>query len=120
MGSIRRNMLRWRRKRQKSCFKTIKTVEEFGTYLESPEGKAFLKYHDPAGNETTSEFTSAIVKEGENTHIILYDKQFLEKMKDGRVGQADGTFNARPKLRKVRQLLTVMVRKYNRVSANFF
>lgn len=105
-------MSKWRQDVRVKTTAKVKTLEEFAAFLDTEEGKALLNYDD----NTTRHLTHETVVENGNTHVILYNEEFLNRLQDAKVGHVDGTFKSRPKIHHVRQFLTFMVRVYDKVS----
>lgn len=56
-----------------------------------------------------------IIKVDKKEHLILYDEDFITAVRDSRKWFLDATFAVVPKIRGVRQFLTIMAEKYGKV-----
>lgn len=112
-------MLRARKKMQVQRCNTIKSLEELAEFLKTPEGQDAFK-HDHPENDIEYKLTPSVVTDKNGfSHVILRNEELLEKLEDCEICNLDGTFGSRPNFKDCAQLLTVMVRKFNKVSKLF-
>lgn len=109
---MKNNMNVWRRKVQKRGSGKIESILDYANYFETPQGESLLFYDE----NTNRKLSYKLVKDKNDVHLILYDEQFLEDLKEATVGHADATYQSRPCMKGVKQLLTILVRVYNKVS----
>lgn len=108
-------MNRARRKLKKRRCNKIKSLKDFAAFLSSPEGQNAFEYDHP-DNDLQYKLTHDVVTDSRGfPHVILKNEELLEKLKRGTVSNIDGTFGSRPKFADCSQLLTIMVRKGNKV-----
>lgn len=112
--SERLKMWRARKKTQIRGCRGIRSMDDFVNYLKSDLGKSSLKHED-----SDIELKFEIVKVGGKSNVILRDDSLLKKMNKGEKNHADGTFGCRPNLTGCSQLLTIMVRKYDKVCIHY-
>lgn len=94
----------------------VKSLADFAEFLEKTAGtKDSILGQDDLSGESPN-LTYMVVVENGFTHIILKNDDLLKKLKEGNVSHLDGTFGSRPNLIGCAQLVTLMVRKYDRVS----
>lgn len=105
-------MIRARNKFQIQRSNSVKTLRDFVKFLASPAGKNSLKRSNLDGVELSH--TTVTDKNG-FPHVILRNDKLLEELVDGLVGHLDGTFGSRPNFADCSQLVTLLVKKFDKV-----
>lgn len=104
------------RERSKLLPKTITGLE--GTYKTIKDLVAHLDDHPEDLRVVSKDGTvkclqyELIQTEKKTYHLLLYDPKTMENFTDDDVS-FDGTFDVTPKIKQVKQLLTMMGKKYN-------
>lgn len=90
-------------------------LKQFGEYITSKPDS--LKYTTTDGIDRKIE-ARVLCSSSKSDHVLLYDSELLRKFTPDEIF-VDGTFDARPKIKKCNQLLTVLGIKYNVVSLKY-
>lgn len=95
---------------------TINNVDDYRKMLEI--NKEILPYHLRYDDDFVQkrELKYHLVTVGKQKHLIMYDDDFLFKVRDALKFYMDATFAICPCIPGVKQFLTIMVQKYNTVS----
>ncbi|KAJ8678098.1 hypothetical protein QAD02_013885 [Eretmocerus hayati] len=118
LQKVERQMHRWRSKVRTRGTGKVRTIDDYVTFFETPEGQKLLEY-DPKHNRKLSyKLVTEIVntKKGQKVFkpLALYDEKSLEEHENCTVFQDDATFLSRPKVHGVTQLFTIMARNYDK------
>lgn len=96
---------------------TYKSIWQFAKHMEDhPEDLVSEDVHG-----TKRQLEGKLIKSSSRTyHYLMYDKELMNEFKDGEEIYLDGTFDARPKIGGVGQVLTIMAKKYNVVCQKIY
>ena len=83
------------------------SIKKFGADLLEYSGKIKSIYDRKFSNLEVINFSSS----SKSDHVLLYDKNLVDNFKDGEEMFVDGTFRIRPKVKGVKQILTIMSKK---------
>lgn len=109
-------MRRWRQSQNKTV-KELAITDLTGYAKFIDDNKHILDYDIKYRTETIQrQLTYEILKVGDREHMILYDKDFVDTVRDTTKWLMDATFSILPKLKRVSQFLTIMGIKYGKVS----
>ena len=87
-------------------------LQTFGKFVTSNPDKLSYVTKDGITRKITAKVFNSSSK---SHHVLLYDSELLEKFTNDEIF-VDGTFDARPQIKQVNQLLTILGTKYNTVS----
>lgn len=96
--------------------KGVTTLEDFAQYLEKAGDSNNLVHKSTDPKKQDLKLDHAVVRENGRVHVILIATALLSLLCPGSISHLDATFGSRPLLKKCTQLLTLMVRAYNKVS----
>lgn len=93
---------------------SYKNIFEFAQHVE--EHPETLTYTD--SNNQEKSLKGKLIKSSATGkhHYLLYDPELLDQFEDCET-QVDGTFFSCPKIKGVKQMVTIMAKKYNEVTA---
>lgn len=114
----RPKMNRARKKVQVKGCNSVKNLITFAEFLDTPAGKNALKhsYRKTSESDPKVELSHSIVKDANGfQHVILKNEVLLNKLSYTTSSNIDGTFASRPKFHDCKQLLTILVRAYDKV-----
>lgn len=118
--SLSRKMRRWRQSTNESV-KEINIIDLTGYTKFMEDNKHMLDYDIKYRTETKQRTLQyKIIKAGDREHMLLYDKDFVDAVRDTKKWLMDATFSIVPKLRRVKQFITIMGMKYGKVSFLFY
>lgn len=87
-----------------------KSIWKFAKHMEDHPEDMISK--DAEGNKR--QLKGKLIRSSSKTyHFFMYDEELMNEFNDGEEIYLDGTFDARPKIDGVGQLLTIMAKKYN-------
>lgn len=89
------------------------TLQEFGEYASSNPDKLSYTTRDGVARKIRAEVFRSSSK---SYHVLLYDPELLDKFTVEEIF-VDGTFDARPQIKHLNQLLTILATKFNTVSS---
>lgn len=93
----------------------VKSLKAFAEFLTSTEGKDALK-HQRSDNDLQYELKHSVVTDKFGfCHVILRNEDLMKKLADTEICNVDGTFGSRANFKDCSQLLTIMVRKFEKV-----
>lgn len=117
-AELQRSLQRKRSNAKPQCLSGLKnsykSIWKFAKHCEEhPED---LKLVDEHGKEH-GQLQGKLIKSSSRTyHYLMYDKELMEEFSEGNEVKLDGTFDTRPRVQGVGQLLTIMSKKFNVVS----
>lgn len=113
--SMSRKLRRWRSADdEKENTLKITDLRGFDEFLK--ENRHCLDYHIRYDHEFVNcSLKYEVIKVGDKEHMILYDENFVEAVRDSVRWFMDATFSVVPKLKGVKQFLTIMAEKYGKV-----
>lgn len=115
--SMSRKLRRWRSADDEKENNTVKIIDLRGFDEFLKENRHMLDYHIRYDHELVDcKLSYEVVKVGEKEHMILYDENFVQTVRDSIRWFMDATFSVVPKLKGVKQFLTIMAEKYGKVS----
>ncbi|KAJ8665770.1 hypothetical protein QAD02_007432 [Eretmocerus hayati] len=120
--NVRKNMYYHRRQKQRAWNCKVKDMHQLHEALQTEDAKrSLLILEDIDGLAPTVKFETITVwvenAKGINLpYIIFVDRTFLKLVDGGLIVHIDATFASRMRIHGLRQLLTVMVRAYDKVN----
>lgn len=109
-------MRKWQAKFHPRLKLSGKTLDEIQKALEEQDHSFFTKYGFEYDHHTVeSELKTILVKVGDKTHMIIYDPKFASAVDNTEYFFLDGTFSIVPRIKNVKQFLTIMVQKVDKV-----
>lgn len=115
----RPKMNRARKKVQVKGCNSVKNLKGFAEFLDTPAGKNALKHRYRKTNVSNPivELTHSTVEDKNGfQHVILKNEALLKELSYSTCCNMDGTFGSRPKFSDCKQLLTILVRAYDKVT----
>lgn len=103
-----------RKKTRIKCRESFHSIEEFAEYLKKQKESPFV--HKKEGKPEQKLDFAVVEDENGKSHIILVALALLNILRLGKINHLDATYGSRPKLVRCTQLLTLMIRVYNKVS----
>lgn len=91
----------------------IRSLDELSNALLKERGAECLKYLFKK-KESTIKWTE--VKAGQSKHLMFWDEALLDSIKNSKLWHIDATYRAIPRIKKARQLMTIMGRMNDAVN----
>lgn len=96
-------------------YKGVKSLDDFASFLELKADIDDLFSHKLKDGSARTLDSRVVTDKNGKIHIIMYNKQLLHELKDGKKCHIDATFGSRPKLTGCSQLLSILVRMFGKV-----
>lgn len=113
--SVSRLMRYWQARYHPKTTIKGKTLRDLQQFINENIGCLSIRL-ELDGRLIESEIRTELLTANDRSHLIMYDPQFVDECTDTRRIFVDATFAVVPKVKKVTQLLTIMVEKFGRVS----
>lgn len=88
------------------------SLDEF--YEEYKKDPKLLTFKD-SNNEEISVEATLVTSSSKKKHLILYDKDLMKEFDQNNEMGADASYNWAPSIKGVKQVFTIMMKKYDRV-----